>query len=168
MFCLYTSSKLSSTQFEFSLKVKVMGSNPGYLLKYFLLYAKIYLCILYTQYWYYTTEVMLRSYSLEATVGNAATPARSGLVLFGLVQSCSVARNLVSRLVFTEKVLWLASDLESYWSIPKYRLLSWLGLYRGMQGGKAFGNSWDYWLRPLAARYFGSFRFYVGFCTSTV
>ena len=31
MFCLYTSSKLSRPEFEFSLKVKVMGSNPGYL-----------------------------------------------------------------------------------------------------------------------------------------
>ena len=50
MFCLITSSKLSRQQFEFSLKVKVMGSNPGYLLKYFLLYI---------QYWYSTTEVML-------------------------------------------------------------------------------------------------------------
>ena len=38
MFCLYTSSKLSRPKFEFSLKVKVMGSNPGYLLKSFLLY----------------------------------------------------------------------------------------------------------------------------------
>ena len=38
MFHLYTSSKLSRQKFEFSLKVKVMGSNPGYLLKSFLLY----------------------------------------------------------------------------------------------------------------------------------
>jgi len=37
--CLYTSSKLSRPYFEFSLKVKVMGSNPGYLLKSFLLYV---------------------------------------------------------------------------------------------------------------------------------
>ena len=33
MFCLYVSSKLSCLKFEFSLKVKVMRSNPGYLLK---------------------------------------------------------------------------------------------------------------------------------------
>ena len=32
MFCLYTSNKLSRQLFEFSLKVKVMRSNPGYLL----------------------------------------------------------------------------------------------------------------------------------------
>ena len=38
MFCLYNSSKLSRPWFEFSLKVKVMGLNPGYILKYFLLY----------------------------------------------------------------------------------------------------------------------------------
>ena len=38
MFCLYTSSKVSRPWFEFSLKVEVMGSNPGYLLKYFLPY----------------------------------------------------------------------------------------------------------------------------------
>ena len=38
MFYLYTSSKLSRPWFEFSLKVKVMGLNPGYLLKYFVLY----------------------------------------------------------------------------------------------------------------------------------
>ena len=38
MFCLYTWSKLSSPLFEFSLKVKVIRSNPGYLLKNFLLY----------------------------------------------------------------------------------------------------------------------------------
>ena len=38
MFCLYTSSKFSHPYFEFSLRVKVMGSNPGYLLKSFLLY----------------------------------------------------------------------------------------------------------------------------------
>ena len=37
MFCLITSSKLSCQKFEFFLKVKVMGSNPGYLLKSFLL-----------------------------------------------------------------------------------------------------------------------------------
>ena len=37
MFCLYTSSKLLCPLFESSLKVKVIGSNPGYLLKYFLL-----------------------------------------------------------------------------------------------------------------------------------
>ena len=42
MFCLYTSSKLSRPQFEFSLKVKVMGSNPGNLLKTFLLYSRKY------------------------------------------------------------------------------------------------------------------------------
>ena len=35
--CLITSSKLSRQLFEFSLKVKVMRSNPGYLLKSFLL-----------------------------------------------------------------------------------------------------------------------------------
>ena len=45
MFCLYTSSKLSRPWFEFSLKVKVMGSNPGYLLKSFLLYRWIFLFI---------------------------------------------------------------------------------------------------------------------------
>ena len=33
MFCLHTSSQLFRPQFEFSLKMKVMGSNPGYLLK---------------------------------------------------------------------------------------------------------------------------------------
>ena len=38
MFCLYTSSKLSCPEFEFSLKVKVIGLNTGYLLKSFLLY----------------------------------------------------------------------------------------------------------------------------------
>ena len=38
MFCLYTSSKLSHPKFEFSRKVKLMGLNPGYLLRYFLLY----------------------------------------------------------------------------------------------------------------------------------
>ena len=37
MFCLITSSKLSHQTFEFSLKLKVMESNPGYLLKSFLL-----------------------------------------------------------------------------------------------------------------------------------
>jgi hypothetical protein len=41
MFCVYTSSKLSRWKFEFSLKVKVMGLNPGYLLKSFLLYLKL-------------------------------------------------------------------------------------------------------------------------------
>ena len=40
MFCLITSSKLCSPEFEFSLKVKVMGLNPGYLLKSFLLYKE--------------------------------------------------------------------------------------------------------------------------------
>jgi len=35
MFCHITSSKLSSKKFEFSMKVKVMGLNPGYLLKIF-------------------------------------------------------------------------------------------------------------------------------------
>ena len=40
MFCLITSSKLSCQLFEFSLKVKVMGSNAGYLLKSFLLYPQ--------------------------------------------------------------------------------------------------------------------------------
>ena len=37
MFCLYTSSNFSRPWFEFSLKVKVMGLNPGYHLKSFLL-----------------------------------------------------------------------------------------------------------------------------------
>ena len=43
MFSLYTSSKLSRPEFEFSLKgkLKVVGSNPGYLLKSFLLYRLI-------------------------------------------------------------------------------------------------------------------------------
>ena len=35
MFCLYTSSKFSRPQFEFSLKVKVMRSNSCFLLNYF-------------------------------------------------------------------------------------------------------------------------------------
>jgi uncharacterized protein YecE (DUF72 family) len=39
MFCLYTSSKLSRPEFEFSLKV--MESNPRYLIKSFLLYRKL-------------------------------------------------------------------------------------------------------------------------------
>ena len=38
---LYTSRKFSHPHFEFSPKVKVMGSNPGYLLKSFLLYKKV-------------------------------------------------------------------------------------------------------------------------------
>ena len=38
MFCLIASSKFSCQWFEFSLKVMVMGSNPCYLLKSFLLY----------------------------------------------------------------------------------------------------------------------------------
>ena len=38
MFCPITSNKLSHKEFEFSWKVKVMGLNPGYLLKSFLLY----------------------------------------------------------------------------------------------------------------------------------
>ena len=42
MFCLNTSSKHSPQLFEFSLKVKVMGSNPDYLLKSFLLYIKLH------------------------------------------------------------------------------------------------------------------------------
>ena len=37
MFCLYTSRKLSRPLSEFSMKVKVMRSNPGYLLKFSLL-----------------------------------------------------------------------------------------------------------------------------------
>ena len=41
MFCHITSCKLSRQKFEFSLKVKVMRWNPGYLLKYFLLYFNI-------------------------------------------------------------------------------------------------------------------------------
>ena len=44
MFCLITSNKLSRLWFKFSLKEKVMGSNPGYLLKYFLLYI---VCTIY-------------------------------------------------------------------------------------------------------------------------
>ena len=35
IFCLHNSRKLFFSQFQFSLKVKVMGSNPGYLLKFF-------------------------------------------------------------------------------------------------------------------------------------
>ena len=38
MFCLITSIKLSRQQFQFLRKAKVMGSNPGYLIKSFLLY----------------------------------------------------------------------------------------------------------------------------------
>ena len=41
MFSLITSSNLSHQSFEFSPKVKVMKSNPGYLLKSFLLYLTI-------------------------------------------------------------------------------------------------------------------------------
>ena len=48
MFCLVTSSKLSRQWFEFLLKVKVMGSNPGYLLKHFQLYLSLILtCLSY-------------------------------------------------------------------------------------------------------------------------
>ena len=36
--CLITSNKLSRQWFEFSLNVKVKGSNPGYLLRFFLFY----------------------------------------------------------------------------------------------------------------------------------
>ena len=52
-FCYYTSSKLSRRWFEFSLKVKVMVLNPGYLLKYFLLY----LVLLMWQYWYWIQAI---------------------------------------------------------------------------------------------------------------
>ena len=41
MFCLYSSSKISRSYFEFSLKVEVIGLSPGYLLKSFLLYPKV-------------------------------------------------------------------------------------------------------------------------------
>ena len=40
MFCLYTTSKHSHPYFDFSLTVKVMGLNPGYLLKSILLYFR--------------------------------------------------------------------------------------------------------------------------------
>ena len=46
MSCLITSSKLSHQSFEFSLKVKVMGSNSGIVLKSFLLYVNVQ-CKLY-------------------------------------------------------------------------------------------------------------------------
>ena len=39
MFYFITSSKLSHQKFEFLLKMKVMGLNPGYLLKSFVLYG---------------------------------------------------------------------------------------------------------------------------------
>ena len=39
MFCLYITSKISHPEFEFSQKMKVMGLNPGYLLKSFVLYG---------------------------------------------------------------------------------------------------------------------------------
>ena len=46
MFCLYTSSKLSCPKFEFSLKVKVIGLNLGYLLKSSLFYyVHTYICV---------------------------------------------------------------------------------------------------------------------------
>ena len=45
MFCLYTSRKLSRPQFEVSLQVKVMGSDPGYLLKKILLYTYFFATI---------------------------------------------------------------------------------------------------------------------------
>ena len=38
LFCHITSSKLSRQEFEFSMKMKVMESNPGHLPKSFLLY----------------------------------------------------------------------------------------------------------------------------------
>ena len=41
MVCLYTSSKLSCPWFEFSLTVKVMGSNPSHLLKPFPIYHRL-------------------------------------------------------------------------------------------------------------------------------
>ena len=41
MFSLYPSSKLFHPYFEFAQKVKVMGSNPGYLLKSFLFFLQI-------------------------------------------------------------------------------------------------------------------------------
>ena len=43
MFCLITSRKLSRQWFEFSLKGKVIWSNPGYLLKSCLLYVVVHL-----------------------------------------------------------------------------------------------------------------------------
>ena len=43
MFCLYTSNKLYRSYLKFSLKVKMMGSNAGYLFKSFLHY----------KYWYF-------------------------------------------------------------------------------------------------------------------
>ena len=39
-FCLYNPTKLSCPYFEFSQKVKVMGLNPGYFLKSFLLWQE--------------------------------------------------------------------------------------------------------------------------------
>ena len=52
MSCLYTSTKLSRPKSKFLLKVKVIGLNPGYLLKYFLHYLNP-LCtiILLNMYW---------------------------------------------------------------------------------------------------------------------
>ena len=48
MFCLYTSSKLSRSYFEFSLKVKVMGSSAGYLLDFFFYFnSRIFLKIVW-------------------------------------------------------------------------------------------------------------------------
>ena len=41
MFCLITSGKLSRQLFEYSLKVKVVDLNPGYLLNSFLLYHRV-------------------------------------------------------------------------------------------------------------------------------
>ena len=42
MFCLYTSNKLSRPSFEFSLKVKVMGLNPGPRLPFKIFYFNIF------------------------------------------------------------------------------------------------------------------------------
>ena len=63
MFCLYTSSKLSRLQFEFSLKVRVMRWNSGYLLKSFLFYLKLFILLLRQHNLWRLSEMKYHKYS---------------------------------------------------------------------------------------------------------
>ena len=62
MFCLIISSKLSHQEFEFSWKVKVMGLNPGYLLKSFLLYLLTRIILKVTQTFEFKFSLIFKSH----------------------------------------------------------------------------------------------------------
>ena len=147
MVCLIPSSKLSRQWFEFSLKLKVIGSNPAYLLRFFLLYLKyeapslqLFFKYLFSNVYFqiFILKYLFFKYIFSNTVKSRAltrvTIQKIKALGVLLLETCHYSRHVTIQKFKNSKIL--KSRLSSNMGTILFQIGFFHGMYTMFLGGK--------------------------------